>query len=161
MPDALKSVGPFLKRLKSDVLSHDFILATVIGVCLIIGTLFLGLENNKVVPLNTDPAAHYLAEPSNPLRLLANWDGPDYLKIATHGYSSITETNFFPLYPLSIYVVKTIISSPLDAALIISWVCFILAIYYYLKLAKILFSLKTNAEALRAVALFVLFPTGI
>jgi Gpi18-like mannosyltransferase len=45
--------------------------------------------------------------------------------------------------------------------LFISWACLVGAIYYYLKIIKLYFKISDNTEALKAVLLFVIFPSGI
>jgi hypothetical protein len=114
-----------------------------------------------VIPVNPAQTAHYLSELHNPLSFTANWDGPNYLRIAKFGYSSTGDTNFFPLYPLLIHIVNYIIGSPLISGLLISWASFIGAIYYYLKISKLLFDIKDNLESLRSAAFFMLFPSAV
>jgi hypothetical protein len=113
------------------------------------------------VPVNPVSSARYLAEPHKPLSFTANWDGPDYLRIANSGYTTTGDTNFFPLYPLLIHVVNYIIGSPLISGLLLSWASFVGAIYYYLRISKILFSTNDNLESLRSAAFFMLFPTAV
>lgn len=81
--------------------------------------------------------------------------------IAKSGYNAVVQTNFFPLYPLAIHVVNFFVSSELDSALIISWLCLFGAIYFYLKIAKSLFKITDNLEALRSLIFFVFFPTAV
>jgi Gpi18-like mannosyltransferase len=128
----------------------------------IIGTgLFFGWYNNKVVPLYPKAHFHYVQEPTNPLSYMSNWDGPDYLGIAKSGYTSLFQANFFPLYPMAIYAVDRVIPSPLDSALLISWVCLVGAAYFYMKVVRTVFSVKGKSEPLKALLFFVFFPTGV
>jgi hypothetical protein len=143
------------------VIRYD-LLAAVVVACLVIGSgVFLGHQNNGIVPLNPNPPAHYQGEPGNPLAFMANWDAPDYLTISQHGYQSLSQTNFFPLYPLLIHAVNTMVPSALDSALLIAWLGFVGAIFFYLKIVKRLYPIHDNREALRGLLLFVLFPTGV
>jgi Gpi18-like mannosyltransferase len=146
-----------LKRL----VGNEFLIALVVGIALISVCVFLGWENNKVIPVNPAPSAHYNLEPNNPLKFLSNWDGPNYLSIAKNGYTNKNEANFFPLYPLLIRAVHVIIPSLLDSGLIVAWCCLIGALYYYLKILKHFFKIKDNVEAIRGLLFLALFPTGV
>lgn len=146
-----------LKRL----LGNELIVASLLALMIIVVGVGLGWENNKIVPVNPAPTAHYNLEPSNRLSFLSDWDGPIYLNIAAHGYQSNIQANFFPLYPLTVRLVHTVISSLLDSALLVSWVCFVGATYFYLKIIKQLYKIKDNAEAVRGALFFILFPTSV
>jgi hypothetical protein len=146
----------FIKALST----NDWLLALFMATVTISIGIFLGASNNKIVPVNTEPLAHYQAEPHNKLNLLSNWDGPNYISIAEHGYNS-SNTNFFPLYPILIAIVHLVISSPLDSAVIVAWIFFVVAIYFALKVFKELFHIDNSLEALRGVLFFILFPTGV
>ena len=62
--------------------TNDFYIALVAG-CIMIGlVIVIGLINNHVIALYPNAHFHYTTEPNNPLKLLSNWDGPDYLRIA-------------------------------------------------------------------------------
>jgi len=142
-------------------LASEFLLALVVAVVMIGGSIALGYENNKIVPLNPAASAHYTQEPHNPLRYMANWDAPIYMNIAEHGYSDKTLTNFFPLYPLTVSYMHIFIDSVLYSGLLVAWGFFVGAIYFYLKIIKQMYRLTSNNEALRGVLFFVLFPTSI
>jgi Gpi18-like mannosyltransferase len=150
-----------LTDLKKQILKRDFLIAIIIGLSIIGVGVFFGWYNNEVVIKNPDISAHYSLEPNNQLSFMSNWDGPDYLKIAKNGYQTVGNTNFFPLYPFLIRLLSHLISSPLDAALIISWLSFIGAIYFYLKIIKHVFDIKDNVEATRGLLFFILFPTAV
>ncbi len=143
------------------VVEHKLVLAVSISIIIIVTGVFLGYENNKVVPINPAASSHYLLEPHNPLSFMSNWDGPDYLNIAKYGYKSIIQTNLFPMYPILVRLFNFIVPSLLISALLLSWLCLVIAIYFYLKIIEILFKPKNNLESLKAVLLFILFPTGI
>lgn len=150
-----------LKRLVDYVMGNDVWLSIAMAMAIIALGLFLGWYNNRVVSMNQAPHAHYMLEPGNPLSFMSNWDGPNYLDIAAHGYHQLSSTNFFPLYPLVIRIVNLVIPSLLDSALLVTWVSFAGALYFYLKIVKHLFRIKDNAEAIRGVIFFALFPTAI
>ena len=143
------------------VSKHELVLAILLALLMIVVGVGLGWENNKLVPVSTGSIAHYNLEPHNRLSFMSDWDGPDYINIAQNGYINKDQANFFPLYPLAIRLVHTVISSLLDSALIVSWLCFVGATYFYLKIIKHLYKLKDNLEAVRGVLFFILFPTAV
>jgi hypothetical protein len=136
-------------------------LAIAIAAAVIVVGVGLGWENNKVVPVNPTASAHYLQEPHNHLGFMSDWDGPTYLAIAKHGYTNPIQANFFPLYPLLVHVINGVVPSLVDSGLIVSWLCFVGAIYFYLRIIKLLYGTKDDLEALRGTMFFVLFPTGV
>jgi hypothetical protein len=139
----------------------ELLLAVLVAVAIIGLGVGLGWENNKLIPVNPTPSAHYNLEPHNRLSFMVNWDGPIYLNLARHGYTSKSLTNFFPLYPLCVRIVNKFINSTVYSGVIVAWTCFVGAIYFYLKIVKQLYGLKSNTEALRGALFFVLFPTGV
>jgi Gpi18-like mannosyltransferase len=150
----------FNKTLKY-VLNRDFLLALAVTIAVIIGAMFLGWYNNKVVPISTNTYARYTAEPNNHLSFISNWDGPDYINISHVGYTNTEDTNFFPLYPLLIHLVNMVIDSSLYSALLISWASLVGATYFFLKVIKKLYKIKYNQDAFKGLLLFVLFPTAV
>jgi hypothetical protein len=157
---AMEIPKSYWQKLWAAIISHDLVLSGLASAAVTVLGVGLAWENKKVVPINGDPISHYIAEPHNPLSFLANWDGADYIHIATHGYDGAVNTNFFPLYPLLIRLVHLVVNSPLDSALLVSWAAFVGATYFYFKLIKHLYKLKSNAEALRGMLFFLLFPTA-
>jgi len=150
-----------LKKAYRYAVKKELLISIIVGLSLIIGGVYLGYINNKVVPINPAVNARYSLEPNNKLSFMSNWDGPDYISIVDHGYTNSSVTNFFPLYPAVTYGIKTVVRSSVDSALIVSWICLIGAIYFYIKIIKILFKEKDPIEALKGVVFFILFPTGI
>lgn len=147
-------------KIKKFLNKNDFITAVLVGVFVISLSLILGWYNNKVVPVNSDKKAHYTLEPNNPLSFMSNWDGPSYISISKSGYTTVTQTNYFPLYPLLTSWINKIIPSALDSALLISWLSFVGAIYFYIKILKLLFK-KNNLSYLEALFFFVFYPAAI
>lgn len=83
------------------------------------------------------------------------WDSQWYLRIAAHGYESIT-TAFFPLYP---WLLSWAGPSEIRMAVwgvLVSNTCFLFALYFLYRLTSIDFDEKT---AERAVFLLAFFPT--
>ncbi len=141
--------------------NSEFLLSFLITLIFVLSATFLGYSNNKVVPVNLDTHARYVVEPNNPLKILSNWDGPDYLKIATFGYRVPYQTNLFPLYPLTTRIVHKIGPSILDSALIVTWLALFGSVYYFLKVVKLNYNFKDNLKTIRAILLFLFFPTGV
>jgi len=150
-----------LPKIIKFISSNDLALACLAVILVVIVGVFIGWTNNEVIPLYANPHFHYLLEPHNHLEFLSNWDGPIYLAIAAHGYKTFAETNFFPLYPILVYLVHFIIPSLLDSGLIVSWLSFVGATYFFIKIAKQLYSLKKFPDKLMALSFFVLFPTAV
>lgn len=74
----------------------------------------------------------YLATPL--LNFRANFDGIHYLSIAEHGYGYAQQA-FFPMYPTLIRSIK--LFDPLLTAVLISNICFLLALYVFSKLLRL------------------------
>lgn len=138
---------------------NDLLIALFLGVAVIVIGSWLGWYNNKIIPLYPKPHFHYLSD--NPLKFLSNWDGPDYINIAKHGYQNIYNASFFPLYPLLIRGFYYVVRSYLMSALMISWVSLVGAIYFFIKLIKQLGLATTQSGAATAVLFWLLFPTGV
>lgn len=149
------------RALFKGISTNELFLAILLALMIIIIGVGLGWENNKIVPVSTAKLAHYTLEPNNRLSFMSDWDGPNYLNIAQNGYTNKIQANFFPLYPLSVRLVHTVVKSLVDSGLIVSWLCFTGAIYFYLKIIKKLYKLPDNLEAIRGVLFFILFPTSV
>jgi len=142
-------------------ISADVWLAIMSAAVVIGGGVYLGWDvSRRLIPYPT-LGFRYLTERHNPLSFIANWDGVDYIHIAVHGYQNLFWVNWFPLYPVLIHLFGRLIPSPLDCALIISWLCLVGAIYFYIKIVRRLFGLTGDVEPLRALVFFLLFPTGV
>ncbi len=159
--DKRRKVFAYISNLRSLLFRHDILLASLLGILLISFATFLGYSNNKVVPLNPDSHARYVLEPNNPLKILSNWDGPDYLNISLNGYQTRSQTNLFPGYPLSARFIHIMVPSLLDSGLIVSWLCLIGSIFFLIKIIKTRYKFKDSLSGINAVLLFILFPTGI
>ena len=157
----LKELETKVRDLYRFIIHREWLLAILLTLAIVIIGSVISIQNNKISLLNPVSVSRYTSEPSNKLSFLANWDGVDYISIAKHGYTSSGLTNFFPLYPILINLVNKIISSSLISGLLISWVFLVGAIYYYLKVIKLLFKVDDNLEAIKATLLFVLFPSAI
>jgi Gpi18-like mannosyltransferase len=150
-----------LSDIYKSVIGKEWLLAIVIAVAVVVVGSVISLESHRIIAVNSPQYIHYSVEPHNRLKVLANWDGVDYIKISRQGYTNDFSTGWLPLYPLLIYIFDIIFNSSLMSSLIIAWVCLAGAIYYYLKVFKLLFKVKDNIKALKAAVLFILFPSGI
>lgn len=143
------------------ILNNELLLSISLALLLIVIGVILGYENLQKVPTSHVLSNLYRLEPKNKLSFLSNWDGPIYIRIALHGYNKLSLTNFFPFYPLLISLVHLIVNSPLYSALTVAWLSFVGVIYYYIKIVKLFFKTNDNSEALKAVLLFILFPSAV
>jgi Gpi18-like mannosyltransferase len=154
-----KDILAWTKQCKKLILRHDILLAFVIAVGVIIVGVWLGWKNDKTIPFYPSPHYRYLSP--DPLRYLANWDGPDYIQIAKHGYKTLLSAGFYPLYPLLIRGFYYIFRSYLVSALFVSWSSLVGAIYFYIKIIRKLQLVDDQSSRWMPVLLFVLFPTGV
>lgn len=161
MKDLLEKTTIYRLKLKKLASSNDLFLAVIAAIIMIALTIIIGNINNHVIPLYPKPHFHYTAEPSNPLKLLSNWDGPDYLNIAKFNYRVLFDTSFFPFYPALIYFLSFIFRSPLVTALLISWFSLVGALYFYIKILRHLGWINKLNDAIKAIAIFLLFPSAI
>ncbi len=158
----MKSTGQNkLKKFRQYLNNHALFLAMLVALSLIAFTLVFGWYNNKVVTSSANVIASYSAKPNNPLSFMARWDGPDYIHIAQHGYTDVSLASFFPLYPILIHYFSPILRSPLNAALFISWVCLVGAVYFYIKILKELFKIRDNTSTIKGLIFFILFPSSV
>lgn len=89
----------------------------------------------------------------------ANFDGVHYLTIAQNGYMAQFTQAFFPLYPMLIRYSGYILQDHINiiSGLILSFVCFVAAFYYFRKLL----SLDYKHSTVTWVLVFLLaFPTS-
>ncbi len=93
----------------------------------------------------------------NFLQSFANWDGGHYLGIAELGYQEKFQYAFFPLYPIFVRLVNSLLQNYLFSALLISIVSIFFAIQILYRLVIIDFDKKVAEK----VILFLLFfPTS-
>jgi hypothetical protein len=89
----------------------------------------------------------------------ARWDSYWYLDIAQHGYQgSPNRPAFFPLYPMSIKAIAWVTGEPLLVGLLLSFICFLVALAALHRLAVI----ELGPDGARwAVWTLVLFPGSL
>ncbi|MFE7060738.1 mannosyltransferase family protein [Sutcliffiella sp. NPDC057660] len=86
----------------------------------------------------------------------SKWDSGWYLSIVEEGYS-LKGTAFFPLYPITIKLLSYVTNDPLMSGIIISNICFLLLIFFFMKLVRVDYSLK---ETYKITLLLSFFPTS-
>lgn len=121
----------------------------------LVGIVLLPLRNTDYLGGSVDNYS------TNPLFWgWANFDGDYYLKIAIHGYQSLTHS-FFPLYPLfAKYLAMPLganFSSIVVAGLIISNLSFLVSLFIFWRLIRMDYSEKT---AFLSLILLLVFPTS-
>jgi hypothetical protein len=92
--------------------------------------------------------------------LLAGWQRFDtnwYLAIAREGYAQAGSTVYFPLYPLLIRAASLVTGNAMVAALLVSNLALVGALYYLYRLAEGIFDADA---ARRTISFWLLFPTG-
>jgi len=157
----LKKTKDNIKKDLVNLSRRDIFLAIIIFLSILITAIFLGYENNQIIPVTKELGNLYLAEPNNYLKFLANWDGVIYLQIAKYGYAKFDLINFFPFYPLIVSLVHKIIPSLLESGLIVSWISYVGALYFYIKIVRYYFQPLTKREVIQATLLFAIFPSAI
>jgi Gpi18-like mannosyltransferase len=92
------------------------------------------------------PADHQLWHDIQPsdntfLRIWEKWDSIHYLSIMENGYSHFTpeamNTAFFPLYPLTSYLVNALIQNRTLSFLLVSNLAFLFALFFLYKLVRL------------------------
>jgi hypothetical protein len=91
------------------------------------------------------------------LAVWGRWDAVHYLDIARRGYYG-TDMAFFPLYPLLIRIVGSLLGNYLVAGLIISNAAFLFGLLFFYKLVEHQYN---RAVAHRAIFYVSIFPTAI
>jgi Gpi18-like mannosyltransferase len=97
------------------------------------------------------------------LDVWARWDSAFYLEIANQGYAlTLREPSsaaFFPLYPILINLVKTIVGNTVLAGLIVSHLCFLTALITIYRLTELEF--RDTRTANRTILYLCVFPTSL
>ncbi len=103
------------------------------------------------------PGTHVQESSHLLLAVWGRWDAVHYLNIATHGYQG-TDMAFFPLYPLLIRILGTLVGNHLIAGLLISNACFFFGLLFLYKLLEREFD---RPVARRAIFYVSIFPTAV
>jgi len=149
----------WLEKTKRLIIKYDITAAFLCAITLIVIGVLLGIQNSRfVLP---SPSTHDQYYSPFSLGFLSNWDGTYYLAIAKHGYTTLLSAGFYPLYPLLIRVFFYIFRSYLASALFVSWTSLVVAIYFYIKIARELGLVNKDLARVLSVLPFILFPTGV
>ncbi|MFH0942927.1 MAG: hypothetical protein V1810_02010 [Candidatus Beckwithbacteria bacterium] len=114
----------------------------------------------KFVPFKASyPYWDLFLAPKGPnwLWLWASFDGAHYIAIAQEGYLYGLTQAYFPLYSILIRLLTFLTKNQLWSGVIISHLAFIGFIYYFIKLGRLDYSIKTIRWAL---LILLLFPTS-
>ena len=148
--------------------------ATRLGLCLVALVAFhlfrLPITFPQAWQVEADGNQHLVTpisgDPHPFVNMFSRWDAGWYLEIAKSGYSYRpgypSSTAFFPLYPLLIRAIHTVLHVPptdywfLVSGILISNICLIAALIYFHKILTIDFSKKV---ASRANLYLLVFPT--
>ncbi len=80
------------------------------------------------------------------------WDSIYYLQIAHHGYQSLRQAGFFPLYPLLIRAVSLVTGSFVIAGILISLACLLATLVLVRRLTLLAFDERTANLTVRLLA---------
>ena len=123
----------------------------------------IGVFSRKIVQSHTSPSS---LTGNIWLDIWGVWDTGWYLDISQHGYTSgaldqlgIHQTNiaFFPLYPLLMRFLGSIVGNHYIAGLIISNFCLLVSCFYLYRLVRLD---SDEASALKSVKYLLLFPVS-
>ncbi len=64
------------------------------------------------------------------------WDGVGYLTLAQHGYTTVSSTRLFPLYPLLVRALTIVVASPVIAGELISLAAFVVGLTLVHRIAR-------------------------
>ncbi|MDX2004735.1 MAG: mannosyltransferase family protein [Meiothermus sp.] len=124
----------------------------------LLGLAFLA---EVAIPGREGPGFYHLAPGNIWLDVWARWDSGFYIEIARQGYSYYlgepASVAFFPLYPLLIQLLGAAVGSPLLAGVLLSNLCFALALGVLWRLCVLELG---RAAARRALFYLAAFPTA-
>jgi Gpi18-like mannosyltransferase len=114
----------------------------------------------------------YHTRQSLPLEMWARWDSEWYLLIADHGYNSYEffkdagggkylqqdSSKFFPAYPIAIRTLTFVTGNSVFSGFLISNICALLFLYFFLRLAS---KFMSTDNAVNAAILYIVFPTSL
>lgn len=120
------------------------------------------------------PSTHTMARVDHWIEILlsglTNWDAVYFLHIAEFGYSYENTLAFFPLFPLTVYIVSNTVLMPLQFVMnyrsVIMISAFLLNMLFFVLAARSLYKLsllvlKDKSLAYRAAQLFCINPASI
>jgi hypothetical protein len=97
----------------------------------------------------------------DPLTAFTNWDAQHYLKLARDGFAQADEQGraFFPVFPLLIAGAQIVVRDWTLAGLLVTLVCSMLALRWFLQIARTRFPAADGA-AYAAAACLLAYPTA-
>jgi Gpi18-like mannosyltransferase len=104
-----------------------------------------------------------LSMPSEFLRIWNVWDSVNYIDIARYGYfipvdrTKMANYAFFPLYPLMMRIIDTVLGDPALSGFIISNICLLISCFFLYRLVRLDSDERT---AMRSIKYLFLFPTA-
>lgn len=94
------------------------------------------------------------------IRSFANFDGVNYIIIATQGYLTYNQA-FFPVYPILIYLVSFVTGNPLLSGLLISFIAFCGSVVLFARYVQsILREKKEKTFTVWSIVFLLTFPTA-
>lgn len=105
----------------------------------------------------------YHLSPNNRfLDVFARWDSKFYIDIAENGYEyvigQVSNVAFFPLYPLLVSMINSIINNLVLSGILVSHISFLIALIYLYRLTLLI--CEDSAIAQRTIFYIALFPTA-
>jgi Gpi18-like mannosyltransferase len=114
----------------------------------------------------------YHTRQSLPPEMWPRWDSEWYLLIADHGYASYEyfkdagggkylqqdSSKFFPAYPIAIRTLTFITGNSVLSGILISNICALLFLYFFLRLAS---KFMSTENTVNAAILYIVFPTSL
>jgi Gpi18-like mannosyltransferase len=120
-------------------------------------TAIIVIAELAAVIIGQRPGSHVQESSNILLNVWGRWDAVHYLDIATRGYQG-TDMAFFPLYPLLIKILGSLVGNHLVAGLLISNASFFFGLLYLYKLLEHEYDRPT---ARRAIFYVSIFPTAV
>lgn len=144
------------------VKKHKFLFILSLFLVWRVGLCAVGALSQKILPY--EPSFPYadaiLAVFGLPQRLFSwgNFDGVHYLTIVDQGYHGAEYIQaFFPVYPILVIIINTLINNSLLSALIVSNISFILFLYVWFRFVENRYSTKL---AKLSTIVILLFPSS-
>src|SRR5215208_3536767 len=158
---AMRDSGALRAAVKIGVSSRLAVLLVAIFAALSFGPADGGLARENADKFDEPALTHALADPL--LTPLARWDSVWYLRITDSGYAgSTTRAAFFPLYPLLVRGVGTLVGGSHGALLVAAYLVSVTAFLAALVLLHRLTELELGRRLARpALLLLAVFPAAV
>ncbi len=120
------------------------------------GLTLIAWGGEKFIPLNQGFLGGGIFPGNSSWRVWANFEGVNYLNSVKSGGGSCLP-GIFPFYPFLVHLFSLVIKNDLLAALLVSHLAFLTALYFFYRLVRIDFSEKV---AKRSLMTLLIFPTS-